>query len=139
MPSLLYSKLLHAKLCLFVFDGILTASHWHIISICNCFVASFCNLSGLVTQMRGQRTINLLVVESIPPQKTFFFSILITRPNCALDRRQFFVCMFMHSRGKSLNMLKFCRNELRKLKKKKKERLCCEFRLQFTKYISLAP
>ena len=40
---------------------------------------------------------------------------------------QFCVCMFLESRDKSLNMLKFCRNDQRKVKNKRKtkERPCC--------------
>ena len=33
---------------------------------------------------------------------------------------QFCVCMFLDSRDKSLNMLKFCRNDQRKVKNKKR-------------------
>ena len=35
---------------------------------------------------------------------------------------QFCVCMFLDSRDKSLNMLKFCRNDQRKKKEKKKNK-----------------
>ena len=33
----LYSKLLLAKLCLFVFGAIFAEKHWQFISICSCF------------------------------------------------------------------------------------------------------
>ena len=36
--SLLYSKLLYAKLCLFVFDATFAASRWQFVSICSCFI-----------------------------------------------------------------------------------------------------
>ena len=34
LPSLIYSQLLPAKLCLFVFDAIIAASHWQFINLC---------------------------------------------------------------------------------------------------------
>ena len=45
---------------------------------------------------------------------------------------QFCVCMFLDSRDKSLNMLKFCRNDQRKMKEQR-ERPCYGIRLQCTK------
>ena len=38
-------------------------------------VAIFANCQGLVAQMRGQGTINLLVVGLIPPQQKSFFKV----------------------------------------------------------------
>ena len=49
---------------------------------------------------------------------------------------QFCVCMFLDSRDNSFNVLKFCWNDQRKVKKKKeeqRERPCCGIRLQCTK------
>ena len=38
MPSVFYSKLLLAKLSLFVFGASFAKSHWQFISTCSCFV-----------------------------------------------------------------------------------------------------
>ena len=46
------------------------------------------------------------------------FKTDITRPNCALDRRTICVSVFLDCRDKSLNELKFCRNDQRKVKNK---------------------
>ena len=48
---------------------------------------------------------------------------------------QFCVCMFLDSGDTSLNMVKFGRNDQRKVKKKEeqRERPCCGIRLQCTK------
>ena len=48
---------------------------------------------------------------------------------------QFFACIFLDSRDKSLQMLKVFPNDQRKLTKKEeqRERRCCRIRLQFTK------
>ena len=40
--SLLYSKLLHAKLSLFVFGATFAEWHWQVISICSCFIRDLC-------------------------------------------------------------------------------------------------
>ena len=72
MPSLLYAKLLRAKLCLFVFGAIFAALHWQFISICICFMwLVLANFQGLVVQIRGQGAQILKVVGSILPQQKF--------------------------------------------------------------------
>ena len=43
--SLLFSNLLHANLCLFVFGADFAASNWKIISICSCWWPVFWILS----------------------------------------------------------------------------------------------
>ena len=40
--SLLYSKLLHAKLSLFVFGAPFAELHWQVINICSCFIPGYC-------------------------------------------------------------------------------------------------
>ena len=37
---MIYSKLLLAKLCLFVFGATFAASNWKFVSICSCFIKS---------------------------------------------------------------------------------------------------
>ena len=74
MPSLLYSKFLHSKLCLFVFGATFAAWHPQFISSTAFFVASVCKSSKLIAQMRGQGAINLLVVEAFPPQQKLYYS-----------------------------------------------------------------
>ena len=46
---------------------------------------------------------------------------------------QFCVCIFLVSRDKFLNMLKFFRNDQRK-RENKRARPCCRIRLKFIKY-----
>ena len=76
--SFLFSKILRAKLCLFVVSATFAASHWHFVSICSCFfMASVRKFVMLVAQMRGQATRNLLVVGSNPPKRKFCFSRFI--------------------------------------------------------------
>ena len=52
--SLLYSKLLHAKLCLFVFGITFAASHSHFISLCCWFISDYVLLIAKSSWPRGQ-------------------------------------------------------------------------------------
>ena len=59
------------------------------------FVASVFKISGIPAQMRGQGTINILAVELIPPQQTFYFSRHIFIFVFLLGLRSCFFCHFV--------------------------------------------
>ena len=52
--SLLYSKLLHAKLSLFVFGANFAESHWQVIMISSCFIRELCLSVAKLAWLSGQ-------------------------------------------------------------------------------------
>ena len=68
--SLLYSKLLHAKLCLFVFGATFAASHWRL-KISD-YWSQIKQLHMFVDERAGRETQNLEVASSNPIRSDFF-------------------------------------------------------------------
>ena len=92
--SLLYSKLLHAKLCLFVFGITFAASHSHFISLCCWFISDYVLLIAKNSWPRdqGEYAWDTECCGFESEQELFFFlkGNFLFRKNCRL-----FICLLM--------------------------------------------
>ena len=97
---LAYFKLVHAKLCLFVFGATFAALHWQFISMYSCFIRDYCLWVVKSLWPSGQ---GFEVAGSSPiPSKAFLFRGLFLFFLFSIYKAAFFVVFLLVFRKRSL-------------------------------------